>query len=224
MDTFKLLARSTNLNSSTSSSRRRSAHVPSAGETSDPQLFRDTVQEHSQVPHESQSGGRKRKRDRSILTKSSARDLDVFSTPLSSSRDRLAGKEPKSDTKSAVKSGTDKPGSEGLEQGLGRSLHADQRIRILQGHKIKITDLSEQQLTDSTQKENGANGLGEKKRRKKAKAVYNPHNRKKLKELRRLYPDPLVTFEQLRTQYGISRRLYQNIQDQRFTVPTEVQL
>src|SRR2546430_9330233 len=39
-----------------------------------------------------------------------------------------------------------------------------------------------------------------------------------------LYPRPLMSFTELRTRFGISKTLARNIQDQGFSIPTEVQM
>ncbi|RVD86652.1 uncharacterized protein DFL_004916 [Arthrobotrys flagrans] len=43
-------------------------------------------------------------------------------------------------------------------------------------------------------------------------------------KLDQIFPTPIQTFEELRTNYNISKRLYENVMAQKFTTPTEVQM
>jgi ATP-dependent RNA helicase DDX52/ROK1 len=220
METFKLLARSTNLKSSGASSNGRSKHIPSAGGVSDPQLFRDEEAEHPQL-----SSGRKRKRDSTSPLESADLELDFFSAPRSLVENKGSRRTPERHSKDSTK--RIQPGMEidELSRPSWDPLPESERRRILQAHKIKITNLSHHHLSLEARDDNGGDGAAKKRRRKKKTITTSEApTRKKLKELRQLYPDPLVSFEQLRTRYRISRRLYQNLEDQGFTVPTEVQL
>lgn len=95
-----------------------------------------------------------------------------------------------------------------------------QRRTILNSHKIKVTDLrdlDEIQLQPAPVKES-------KKKRKNKKEDAPALSKKEQKRARRMYPRPLVSFKELRSRYKISRRLAENVAEQGFNVPTEVQL
>ncbi|KAL4909917.1 P-loop containing nucleoside triphosphate hydrolase protein [Aspergillus multicolor] len=62
------------------------------------------------------------------------------------------------------------------------------------------------------------------KQQEEEKQQAQPLSKKEQKKARRLYPQPLLSFKGLRSKYKISRRLAENIAEQGFTVPTEVQL
>jgi ATP-dependent RNA helicase DDX52/ROK1 len=104
------------------------------------------------------------------------------------------------------------------------------RKAILKSHKIKITDLRsplKDAASTNTVDEEAAGKKDKKKKKTKgdmgelAPAILT---RKQQKALRQIYPHPLTQFAQLRTRYNISRRLAENILNQGYTVPTEVQL
>jgi ATP-dependent RNA helicase DDX52/ROK1 len=93
---------------------------------------------------------------------------------------------------------------------------AEECKRILRSHKLKVAVLEDfVPQAEESQKEKKKS-----KKRKKEKAV-----KEKKKDVKKsLYPQPLTSFAQLRTRYGISRRLAENIQEQGYKLPTEVQL
>jgi ATP-dependent RNA helicase DDX52/ROK1 len=104
------------------------------------------------------------------------------------------------------------------------------RKAILKSHKIKITDLRSP-LKDAASTNTVDEEAAGKKDKKKKKTKGNMGElapailtRKQQKALRQIYPHPLTQFAQLRTRYNISRRLAENILNQGYTVPTEVQL
>jgi ATP-dependent RNA helicase DDX52/ROK1 len=61
------------------------------------------------------------------------------------------------------------------------------------------------------------------KKAKKSKKSKSSSKPEKLKP-RELYPQPLQSFSDLRTTYGISKRLAENLADQGYKIPTEVQM
>jgi ATP-dependent RNA helicase DDX52/ROK1 len=80
--------------------------------------------------------------------------------------------------------------------------------RILRSHRLKL------HLLPTPKPE---------KKAKKSKKSKPPSKPEKLKP-RELYPQPLQSFSDLRTTYGISKRLAENLADQGYKIPTEVQM
>ncbi|KAK1969395.1 DEAD/DEAH box helicase [Colletotrichum sublineola] len=87
-------------------------------------------------------------------------------------------------------------------------LPEDECRQILRSHRLKLTLLSERQKK--------ASKVTKSKKKKVAVEVG--------KETNQLHPQPLTTFRQLRTNYGIAPLLADNLAHQGYKVPTEVQL
>lgn len=195
MDMFKLLARSTNLQKSTSLSKKvAQPQIPSAGSQ---RIDKDVISD-AEKPPATNSRKRKRresKKDQEIHIPS---HLDFFKgdsengAPVSMS---AAADNEKSLTE-------DEP--QNTEE-IASSLATEDCRRILKRHKLKVTLLNIEQDADS---------------RRTAQAGSN-HGKSALKQLT---IQPLTSFKQLRVRYGISRRLAENIQDQGYFEPTEVQM
>ncbi|KAJ9407677.1 hypothetical protein DTO045G8_4689 [Paecilomyces variotii] len=206
MDAFKLLTRSTKLKSSVVSKP-----LPSAGKAENPQLFRNS---------ENSQHGTKRKRDADGEKAGDEGDdvnLDFFSS--SKGLPSLAKADASNGTKK--ENSNDRTGSDDEEDSNSEGakvMDEGEKRSILKTHKIKITDLrdlEEIQPLKSTK---------EPKKKKKKQESAPVLTKKQQKEARRLYPQPLTSFHELRSRYQISRRLAANIAEQGFTVPTEVQL
>lgn len=86
--------------------------------------------------------------------------------------------------------------------------------QILRSHRLKVTLMSKQEEEEKTSKKS-------KKGKKKAAVEESKKDEKKKSQL---FPQPLATFGQLRSTYGISRRVSENLVAQSYRVPTEVQL
>ncbi|KAJ5948293.1 hypothetical protein N7466_001308 [Penicillium verhagenii] len=214
MDAFKLLTRSTKFKS-TAPAAKPAVRLPSFGKAANPQLFRTAEGEKL----ESEQGKKKRKRANAAADDESEEetaDLDFFH---SNKRSVAPSSEP-----SASAKGEDKP-SDQNESDDDDSMDEVQRRTILNSHKIKITDLRDLddiQLPPALVKESKK----ESKKKKKSKKEESPAtlSKKEMKRARRMYPQPLISFKELRSRYKISSRLAENVAGQGFTVPTEVQL
>jgi ATP-dependent RNA helicase DDX52/ROK1 len=211
MDAFKLLTRSTKLKPSSTISSR----LPSAGKAENPQLFRSDEDTYS----------KKRKRHEAASHDSENDDdleMDFFgSVKRASSSKDSASKEPK--RQRGAKNGIveDEDASDSDDQVEVVAMDESERRSILKTHKIKVTDLRDLEEIQSANRSED----GEKKRKKKKKDKVSPVlSKKQQKEARRLYPEPLTSFQALRRKYRISRRLAENIAEQGFSVPTEVQM
>ncbi|UNI23510.1 RNA helicase [Purpureocillium takamizusanense] len=91
-----------------------------------------------------------------------------------------------------------------------KKLSEDECRQLLRSHRLKITLMSKVEEQNKVTKS----------KKKKKKAVVEA----KKEEKRQLFPQPLESFGDLRTNYGISRRVAENLVAQGYRVPTEVQL
>lgn len=212
MNVFKLLSRSSK------PALGSPAHkLPSSGAAANPQLFGHD--EHNQATQAS-NASRKRKRGQNAMTNdtesSSAlpADIDFFGGGMSTenTEDTLSGKDKKQRRKNG---GTQDESSiiGNKEEAEEECYDADECKRILRSHKLKIAVLED----FAPQREESNSGKKKSKKRKKEKE-------KKKESKKQLIPQPLTSFAQLRPRYAISRRLAENIMEQGYKVPTEVQL
>ncbi|KAH7389165.1 P-loop containing nucleoside triphosphate hydrolase protein [Cadophora sp. MPI-SDFR-AT-0126] len=88
-------------------------------------------------------------------------------------------------------------------------LDQDECRQILKSHRLKVTLLP-------------SGKTPEKKIKKSRKAKDSQKTTKE--EFKQLYPQPLVTFGDLRSTYGISGRMAENLAVQGYKIPTEVQM
>ena len=109
---------------------------------------------------------------------------------------QIAGK------KQGSPSGSMPHGKRNEEQRLESSLPREECRRKLRAHKIKVMRLSDDLVASDEEK----------------------MTKKRKKESRAIYPQPLISFGDLRERYGMSRRLVQNIHDQGYRAPSEIQL
>ncbi|KAI2010203.1 RNA-dependent ATPase rok1 [Ophidiomyces ophidiicola] len=203
MDVFKLLTRSTRLKRT--STCGSSDQLPSAGAANTPQLFPDRG--HSR-PETSDFRGLKRKRNVGE-DRDNPGIPDFFgskptaNSPASSSANQRRTIEAEDD----LSSNTDNV-----------CMPEEERKSILKSHKIKITDLGAPIQADF------AGTSKSKKRKSQVETARAPLTRKQRKAAQRIFPEPLISFGQLRSKYRVSKRLCENIYNQGYTVPTEVQL
>ncbi|KAF5861969.1 RNA-dependent ATPase rok1 [Aspergillus alliaceus] len=206
MDAFRLLTRSTKFKTGSTHSSATS-RLPSTGKAENPQLFRN------EKLLEEQKHGQKRKRG--AVAEESAKlelNLDFFSSNMGSSKKMVKTEEPPE----KVEGGS---GSEDEDQ-----MDEAQRRTILNSHKIKVTDMRDLEEIQPVQAQDEEEPKKKKKKRKHKEEPIQTLSKKEQKKARRLFPRPLVSFKELRKLYKISSRLAENIAEQGFTVPTEVQL
>lgn len=189
MDILKVLSRGTT-KTGPRSGARPAAKLPSAGATTNPQLFHDEVR------------GQKRKRATDKIQASTAEELPEV--------DFFAPKE------EAVPKQQTKDEDESREESLAADpkttrLDEDECRSLLRSHRLKISLLSKREETLKVKKS---------KKSKKAKAAPEPSKDDK----KNLAPQPLTSFAQLRSTYGLSRQVADNLLQQAYRVPTEVQL
>jgi ATP-dependent RNA helicase DDX52/ROK1 len=196
MDILKILSRSTkHVNNSAGGIDAASIKIPSAGTSSNPQLYHDAIRE---------SRGKKRKRGDSQV-EGNAREqdegaIDFFATKATTPKPkstRPADQKPQALTKDVAQAATKL-----LDEGECR--------QILRSHRLKITLLP--------------SSNAQSKKVKKLKKIKPSTKPKPKDEYTQIYPQPLMAFGDLKDIYGISRRMATNLADQGYKVPTEVQM
>ena len=150
---------------------------------------------------------KKRKRD------SEAPEIDLDRAPDSGLSRRPTGIDSKNGHPSA------KPTDLGQEPSIAKNsalpaVSEDEGRRILASHKIKVVDLTKYHRSAADPKTNGSRIVSQDAQ----------GHRKALKGACRVFPQPLTSFASLHTVYGVGRALAENVADQGYTRPTEVQL
>ncbi len=219
MDPYKLLSRSTTL------SKRTEKHLvpntPSTGAAKNPQLFgKSQYEAHAHAQASSGQNSKKRKRNQEDRLKSGQQtsvpqELDFFGdsndgypSSLKVAAARKSGDEARTDT-SQVESGQAAGGDTSMILG------EDECKRILRSHKLKITVLD-----NGVSVEDRPHG---RKTGSKLKSSKNSGSEPKAAK-REIFPQPLLSFAQLQSHYGIHARLADNVEKQGYRIPTEVQL
>jgi ATP-dependent RNA helicase DDX52/ROK1 len=198
MDIVKLLSTSTKKTHKPTSVTGPNSKLPSAGSASNPQLFHDPIPELQ---------GTKRKRNGVDIWGEDApylgEELNYFA---SKAKGRIG------DGENKVEQGRMPTAREALSSGTTPKLldETDCR-RLLLSHRLKVTLLPIGDSPIST-------------KAKKSKTQSNENAKVDKNEFKRLYPQPLQAFEELQTTYGISKRLGENLVQQGYKIPTEVQL
>lgn len=215
MNVFKLLSRSSNAAQTPPSQK-----LPSSGAVANPQLFghEGTDRQASGI---NKSKKRKRGQDTAEISPSLPAELDFFGGASGKARAKDESQDAKARTKHGKKEGRTVGTSGELEQDTDASeepYDEDVCKRMLRSHKLKITVLDD----FGVQEEDGKKEKKKSKKRKREKEKEEAKAKKNTKQ--QLFPRPLTLFVQLRTRYGISRRLAENIAEQGYTMPTEVQL
>jgi ATP-dependent RNA helicase DDX52/ROK1 len=211
MNVFKILSRS-----SKPSQNASTLKLPSSGAALNPQLFGHNELE-KQL--EETKGSRKRKRGHGTVESSIILPaaLDFFtSVPKAQEAENIAGAgRKKCKRKKRSEDGNEE--QDEISHAQTDENNEDENKRILRSHKLKIMVLE----NFMPQVEETKPDKKKKKKRKKEKAEKSD---KKKESKEQLFPQPLTSFAQLRPRYGISRRLEENLQEQAYTMPTEVQL
>ncbi|KAF8847460.1 P-loop containing nucleoside triphosphate hydrolase protein [Acephala macrosclerotiorum] len=171
-----------------------STKLPSAGASANPQLFHDAVP---------QARGKKRKRG------GEAEQTQAHDEEEDESIDFFETKAPVPKAKKALapKKTTERPASK-TENVATKLLDEAECRQLLRSHRLKVTLLP--------------SGKPDKvvKKSKKKKAIEPT----KKEEYKQVYSQPLVAFNDLRSTYGISGRMAENLVEQGYKIPTEVQM
>ena len=211
MDPFKLLTRSTNLQRS-ATKLRADQRVPSAGVPSHPHILAedyDGVKSTSLEPYSARIGqGTERKRRSTEDTQStdSEQELNFFgsrpSLATTSSLEKTLRNEKSYNTASIDRYETAESYPVRLDQGECR--------RLLKKYKLKVTLMGK--------------GLESESKKKRGRKVLAQHDPPIKDAFTQLSPQPMVSFKELRGRYHISKRLAQNLDEQGYRTPTEVQM
>jgi ATP-dependent RNA helicase DDX52/ROK1 len=213
MEAFKLLSRSTNLNPLQSSKLGRKAlHVPSEGQV---RASTTDFDEDELVASGAIVVGKKRKRDASQsaqapagLVSSASNNSDIATTTRGGASQLLSHGIPSEDISRSN-------GAEPREQ-----LSSEECRSIFKSYKVQLSALTGD-LAGATPDTVKAARKSSSKRRT---STDPPLSRKKQKEASRLYTQPLTSFTTLSTLYKASRTLSNNVGEQGYINPTEVQL
>ncbi|KAG9235939.1 P-loop containing nucleoside triphosphate hydrolase protein [Amylocarpus encephaloides] len=205
MDILKVLSRATK---NKRASATRPSKFPSAGSTETPQLYHDATED---------ARGKKRKRGGGKTEEQAHDGRDGDDGHDGEALDFFAPKPPKTKAKSqrpyvaeAAQTDTSPPARtsatppELLEEGECR--------RILQSHRLKVTLLPR------------TNPIAVKAKVKKAKKNKATKEASTKAEFRQIFPQPLSSFSDLRKTYSISGRVAENLAQQGYQIPTEVQM
>ncbi|KAM0503915.1 RNA-dependent ATPase rok1 [Verticillium nonalfalfae] len=179
-------------------------NLPSAGNRTNPQLF------HDPVPAAPARGSKRKRAKHDVEPEPEAGhdtdlpDVDFFaSKPDPAEDDSDVAAEPAPVKPAAVQASPIKPAT---------LLSDDECRQILRSHRLKLTLLSS-------------------RRRKEPKVTKSKSNKKKKKvavevkdEPLQLHTQPLASFRDLQTVYAIAPKLAENLQQEAYKVPTEVQL
>lgn len=196
MDPLKLLSRSTKRSKSAPLQRT----TPSSGENVQPQLFPSSIEAVT-------SSSRKRKRVQEPTE--TPTELDFFGGGQS----KLARKSGDEQVSHEKETGADVTGQADsargdVSHGSAPDLPTDECKGVLRQHKVKVTWLK----PPAVAKKSRSKGK-EKKKDRPEKVDKVP-----------LFPQPLQSFSELRIKYGISTRVANNVENQGYATPTEVQL
>ncbi|KAL8797011.1 MAG: hypothetical protein Q9195_000782 [Heterodermia aff. obscurata] len=203
MDTFKLLARSTNLQKSKPSADKASKRpTPSSGFKS------------QETPHRVDYGGLEEFVSDSKLPDSKCRRK----SPAVGQKSELTGKQEYIKTKLPLENSNDNDLTISSNSAISEHHSIEfqakrksiaERKQVLKRNKVKIA------LLDNGQDEKRADAAA-------TKEIQNPSAKKHART--QLISEPLTSFEELRTRYKISRRLAENLDAQGYRYPTEVQV
>ena len=219
MDVFRLLSRSAKPSAKASATQK----LPSSGAAANPQLFGHDGPEFNGAKNKKRKRGQEKtdaveEEDMSLYA-----GLDFFGAPKGGEGEKKKRKR-KASVEQDAEEGTN--GSSNTEADIGSGVEEEaydvaESKRLLRSHKLKIAvleDFAAQEALEAKDKKR------EKKKKKRCKKEKDDTKDKKKDTKKQLYPQPLTDFAQLRTRYAISRRLADNIKEQGYKLPTEVQL
>ncbi|KAG7106837.1 ATP-dependent RNA helicase ROK1 like protein [Verticillium longisporum] len=208
MDILKVLSRGIKqAPKGTNPAGTSTANLPSAGNRTNPQLFHDPV---PAAP----ARGSKRKRSKHDVDPAPEADADADHDTDLPDVDFFASKPDPAADDSHVAAGPEpvKPAAVQASPLKAAKLLSDDECRqILRSHRLKLTLLS-------SRRSKAPKVTKSKKKKKKTVAVEVKD------EPLQLHTQPLTSFRALETVYAIAPRLAQNLQQEAYKVPTEVQL
>lgn len=198
MDILKLLSRSTKqTNKSTQGHNKSNAPLPSSGVNANPQLYHDAVPG---------ARGTKRKRagaDPDDGKKDDDGDIDFFAQKTAAPKSKAA-------KNAASDSPVSKPQPPQEVPSSASPLDEDECRQVLKSHRVKVTILPSPKIPEQKVKKS-----------KKAKVVAEVDTKPEFKQI---FPQPLEAYSDLGSTYGIHGRLRDNLEEQGYKIPTEVQM
>ncbi|KAG6108834.1 RNA-dependent ATPase rok1 [Claviceps humidiphila] len=209
MDIFKVLSRGTKRPGAAAAKHSALAQLPSAGTKTNPQLYHDEVR------------GMKRKRHAGVDTEAPVRAeelpiVDFFAPPKQ--QDTPASKKGESQVADRA------PSPEAPAPTAAKRLTEEECRQLLRSHRLKIALLSKNEEQNKINKSNKKQRAVLEEKKKKKKKGEEEDSKSKDKKAMNLFPQPLESFGDLRTTYGISRTLAENLIHQSYRLPTEVQM
>jgi ATP-dependent RNA helicase DDX52/ROK1 len=207
MDILKILTRGISNGKKPGQSNAPTINLPSAGNVAHPQLFHDDVpskrgKKRKRTKKEGAEGGDAAEDDSDVS------DIDYFAPKKEDGGEDESRAAVIEDESSKKKKKRAKLKSE------------DDCRQILKSHRLKFTVLA-------GRTEGAADQEKPSKKRKKDRQDKDGKDEKKEKKenhKKELYPQPLTAFSELQEHYGVSPRLVENIAQQGFKLPTEVQM
>ncbi|TVY60730.1 ATP-dependent RNA helicase rok1, partial [Lachnellula suecica] len=196
MDILKILSRSTK--QSNRSAGTKATTLPSAGISANPQLYNDAIPD---------SRGKKRKRGAERIEQDT-QDKEDDGEALNFFAPQATAPKAKKNVLTEDAKLTSKSAS--TPQAAPKLLDDGECRQILRSHRLKVTLLLGSQRAEEKVK----------KSKKSQPTIKAPTK----DESKQLYPHPLTTFGELKTTYGISGRMAENLADQGYKIPTEVQM
>ena len=205
MDIYKLLSRSTNLQKTVSHRNSQNLDTPSAGPSTHSQVFirNEKFELYSDKKNTEQGKKRKRKLSVQVQKQSPLHELNFF---------RESGKE--NDREPSPLTST--PSTSDIDEGPRMDdlrtprLSDEECRRILKSHQIKVTLLKKHE-----------NPVSKDKKHKKARSGAAAPEKDLMVPV---YPQPLRSFAELCSNYGVSKRLAANLDSLGYRTPTDVQL
>ncbi|KAG6242013.1 RNA-dependent ATPase rok1 [Claviceps purpurea] len=209
MDIFKVLSRGTKRPGAAAAKHSALAQLPSAGTKTNPQLYHDEVR------------GMKRKRHAGVDTEAPVRAeelpiVDFFAPPTQ--QETPASKKGESHVVDRA------PSPEAPAPAAAKKLTEEECRQLLRSHRLKIALLSKHEEQNKINKSNKKQRAVLEEKKKKKKKGEERDSKSKEKKTTNLFPQPLESFGDLRTTYGISRTLAENLIHQSYRLPTEVQM
>ena len=201
-------------------------NLPSAGQNANPVLFGDAAEDADlRRTSAGTKSSKKRKRSQHETDQKDqlAEELDFFkgSAPIApdESLSEEKGDSGSKNCSNALRADTDADDSIPAEE---EALSKEECRRVLKSHKIKIIRVCAPASDKTSASSHAVDIIGG---RKKAKSERQKRSFTERKERTpELIPRPLLSFDQLRSSYGISRRLAENIAAEGYRFPTEVQM
>ncbi|KKA30591.1 hypothetical protein TD95_001100 [Thielaviopsis punctulata] len=239
MDILKVLSRGSKKPSKTAIAKNGTVAVlklPSAGTEAKPQLFHDEVGVSRKRKRTTDETSSKTKKTQACTTSNEGEDdlpeVDFFAAKIDDDDDDDGNANADADGGDSVMRDADTEESEDESEKRER-MSEEECKALLRSHRLKITLLSkgpEKTAADDEDEQDGKNNKKDKKKKKKEKKSKKEDEEKeeaaksKKEDKKMLFPEPLTSFDDLRTNYRISRRLAENIKDQAYKLPTEIQM